>query len=152
MQKSRENELKQLETEKIKKENPQPKVNKSDEEITPSGIINQKNMIEQASNMISFEKMNSMKEDRDRKFEQKLAELAKEREEYKRVVEQRDRMTGSVVGYTEVITNQERVDEIDESLKELENKLKAIEQVGTQAKAKVQLILNSRYDLSTINY
>ena len=45
MQKSRENELKQLETEKIKKENPQPKVNKSDEEITPSGIINQKNMI-----------------------------------------------------------------------------------------------------------
>ena len=80
MQKARENELKQLETEKKKKENPQPKVNKNEEEITPSGIINQKNMIEQASDMISFEKMNSMKEDRDRKFEQKLAELAKERD------------------------------------------------------------------------
>ena len=30
--------------------------------------------------MVTFEKMNSMKEDRDRKFEQKLAELAKERD------------------------------------------------------------------------
>ena len=37
-------------------------------------------MVKHASKMVTFEKMNSMKEDRDRKFEQKLAELAKERD------------------------------------------------------------------------
>lgn len=76
--------------------------------------------------------------------------LKKERQEYIRTVEKRDRITGSVVDYTEVITNQKRVDEIDETLKELENKLKAIEQVGTQVKSKVQLILGGRYDISSI--
>ena len=44
MQKQRENELKQLETEKtVKKKILNQKLDKSDEEITVSGIINQKN-------------------------------------------------------------------------------------------------------------
>jgi hypothetical protein len=76
--------------------------------------------------------------------------LKTERDEYKRTIEQRDRMTGSVTGYKEIITNQDRVDEIDNELKELENKLKAIEIVGTQAHAKIQLILGGRYDLSSV--
>ena len=81
IQKQRDLELKNLEQEKNSKNRPQPKVeDKPLEKVTVSGIDSHSTMIKQAESMVEFDNFNTSKEDRDRKFEARLAELSKERD------------------------------------------------------------------------
>ncbi len=80
MQKQRDLELKDLEEKRLKKEHSQPIVEKTDETVTVAGLDSTTNMNTHINKMEEFKKFNSLKEERDKKFENRLAELAKERD------------------------------------------------------------------------